>query len=117
MKHDEHLFQCKVVEQLTMMGIPCFSVPNHLLKHGLAESKREIAAGLRKGAPDLIAGGNGKCFWLELKTDIGRQSLEQQAFQRLAPFFGAEYVVVRKMEDLKCVIDQCRADIANKTPK
>lgn len=114
MKHIEHEFQCKVVKYLTENGIPCFSVPNHLLHNGLAETKREIAAGLRKGAPDLIAGNNGRCYWLELKTEVGRQSIEQKAFQQLAPYFGAQYVVVRKMEDLKCVIDQCRADIVNK---
>lgn len=70
------------------------------MKNGLAETKREIAAGFRKGAPDLIAGKNGKCYWLELKTDKGRQSIEQQAFQSIAPKFGAEYRVVRNIGDI-----------------
>lgn len=105
MKHLEHEFQCKVVKYLAENGIPCFSVPNHLLHNGLAESKREIAAGLRKGAPDIIAGNSGRSYWLELKTEVGRQSIEQKAFQQLAPWFGAQYVVVRKLEDLKCVIN------------
>lgn len=110
MKHDEHIFQCKVVEHLTKLGIPCFSVPNHLLHSGLAEAKREIAGGLRKGAPDLIAGINGKTYWLELKTDTGRQSIEQMAFQQLAPVFGATYIVVRKLEDLNDIIREGRGN-------
>ena len=104
MKHLEHDLQIKVVKYLTDNGVPCFSVPNHLLKVGLAEAKREIAGGLRKGAPDLIAGRNGKCYWLELKTTVGRQSEEQKAFQALAPVFGATYVVVRTLDDLKGII-------------
>lgn len=101
--HKEYELQCKVVKYLEKNGIPVFSCPNHLLHSGLAEAKREISAGLRKGAPDLIAGKNGKTYWLELKTDKGRQSIEQMAFQQLAPTFGAVYIVVRKMEDLNAI--------------
>lgn len=100
MKHDEYLLQVDVVSALTKAGIPVFSCPNHLLKNGLAETKREYSAGFRKGAPDLIAGKGGKSYWLELKTDKGRQSIEQQAFQAIAPKFGAEYRVVRSLEDI-----------------
>lgn len=104
MKHDEHQFQCKVVKYLTDNGVPCFSVPNHLLKSGIAEAKREIAGGLRKGSPDLIAGKDGRSYWLELKTTVGRQSEEQKAFQALAPVFGATYIVVRTLDDIKGIV-------------
>lgn len=104
MKHQEHDFQVKVVKYLTDNGVPCFSVPNHLLKVGLAEARREIAGGLRKGAPDLIAGKDGRSYWLELKTTVGRQSEEQKAFASLAPVFGAKYIVVRTLDDLKGII-------------
>lgn len=104
MKHLEHDFQCKVVKFLTENGVPCFSVPNHLLKAGMAEARREIAGGLRKGAPDLIAGKEGRCYWLELKTTVGRQSEEQKAFASLAPVFGAQYIVVRTLDDLKGIV-------------
>lgn len=103
-KHDEHLLQIKIVKYLTEHGVPCFSVPNHLLKTGMAEAKREIAGGLRKGAPDLIVGRDGKCYWLELKTTVGRQSEEQKAFQALAPVFGATYIVVRSLDDIKGIV-------------
>lgn len=101
MKHDEYDLQCEIVEALNKAWVPVFSVPNHLLKNGLAEHKREVKAGFRKGAPDLIAGKDGKSYWLELKTQKGRQSLEQQSFQEIAQNFGAEYRVVRSIEDIK----------------
>lgn len=100
MKHLEYEFQCLVVKELSKAHVPVFCVPNHLLKAGLAEAKREISAGFRKGAPDLIAGKNGKSYWLELKTDKGRQSPEQQSFQAVAETFGAEYRVVRSLSDI-----------------
>lgn len=105
MKHDEFDFQCLVVKALGQAGVPVFSVPNHLMKNGLAELKRESRAGFRKGAPDLIAGKNGKAYWLELKTDKGRQSLEQIAFSQISNVFGAEYRVVRTLEDIKDLIE------------
>ena len=104
MKHQEYIFQVEVVKALSKAGIPCFSVPNHLLKNGVAEGKREISAGLRKGAPDLIAGVNGHSLWLELKTDTGHQSPEQKAFQQISGKFGATYVVLKSLEQLEGII-------------
>jgi len=80
-------------------------VPNHLLKNGVAEGKREISAGLRKGAPDLIAGIQGKSFWFELKTPKGHQSEEQKAFQQISGKFGATYVVLKSLEQLESIIN------------
>lgn len=104
-RHQEYEFQCKVVKALSKSGIPCFSVPNHLLKNGVAEGKREISAGLRKGAPDLIAGINGKSYWFELKTPRGVQSEEQKAFQAIAKKFGATYIVLKSISQLEGVIN------------
>lgn len=108
LRHNEYILQCEIVSALSKAGIPVFSVPNHLLKTGLAEAKREQKAGFRKGAPDLIAGLNGKSYWLELKTDIGRQSIEQQAFQSISSVFGAEYRVVRKIGDINDLLSAKR---------
>lgn len=108
MKFEEYDFQCTVVESLSKAGIPAFSVPNHLLKNGMAELNREYKAGFRKGAPDLIVGINGKSYWLELKTKQGRQSIEQKAFQRIAHEFGAEYRVVRSLEDIADILKNGR---------
>lgn len=106
MKHDEFDFQCLVVSSLERAGVPVFSVPNHLMRNGLAELRREIKAGFRKGAPDLIAGKDGKSYWLELKTPVGKQSAEQVAFSSVARLFGAEYRVVRTLDDIKDLCDE-----------
>lgn len=106
MKHEEYDLQCQVVAALSAAWIPVFSVPNHLLRNGVAELNREVRAGFRKGAPDLIAGKNGKSYWLELKTPKGRQTLEQQAFAEIAPNFGAEYRVVRSLDDIKDLLNE-----------
>ena len=105
MKHDEFDFQCLVVSSLERSGVPVFSVPNHLMRNGLAELRRETKAGFRKGAPDLIAGKDGKSYWLELKTPTGKQSAEQVAFSSVAHLFGAEYRVVRTLDDIKDLCD------------
>lgn len=105
MKHDEFDFQCLVVSALEHAGVPVFSVPNHLMRNGLAELRREMKAGFRKGAPDLIAGKDGKSYWLELKTPVGKQSAEQVAFSSVARLFGAEYRVVRTLDDIKDLCD------------
>lgn len=105
MKHDEFDFQCLVVSSLERAGVPVFSVPNHLMRNGLAELRRETKAGFRKGAPDLIAGKDGKSYWLELKTPTGKQSAEQVAFSSVAHLFGAEYRVVRTLDDVKDLCD------------
>lgn len=100
MKHSEADFQIKLVAELNRRRIPVFAVRNER-NEGMADAIRSQKMGRVKGAPDLIAGKNGRSYWLELKTDKGRQSPEQKCFQALAPLFGAEYLVVRSMDDVK----------------
>lgn len=100
MKHTEADFQKHIVELLRAHKIPVFAVRNER-NEGLADAARSLKMGRVKGAPDLIAGKNGMSYWLELKTDVGRQSPEQMCFQAIAPVFGAKYIVVRTDEDIK----------------
>lgn len=100
MKHLEADFQMRLVAELRRRQIPVFAVRNER-NEGMADAVRSQKMGRAKGAPDLIAGKNGQTYWLELKTDKGRQSPEQRCFQLLAPVFGAKYLVVRTMNDIK----------------
>lgn len=100
MKHAEADFQIALVQMLRERGIPVFAVRNER-NEGMADAMRSERMGRAKGAPDLIAGKDGKSYWLELKTKTGKQSLEQQCFQDLAPLFGAKYLVVRSFDDVK----------------
>lgn len=100
MKHAEADFQIALVQLLRENGVPVFAVRNER-NEGMADAMRSERMGRAKGAPDLIAGKNGKSYWLELKTKTGRQSMEQKCFEELAPSFGAKYLVVRSFDDIK----------------
>lgn len=104
MKHKEADLQKRLVALLRANGIPVFAVRNER-NEGMADAIRSQQMGRTKGAPDLIAGKDGVSYWLELKTDKGRQSAEQRCFQNLAPTFGAKYIVVRSEEDIKELLD------------
>ncbi len=41
------------------------------------------------------------CSFIELKSDKGKQRLEQGAFQKLVEAQGAEYYIVRSVEELE----------------
>ena len=100
MKHAEADFQIALVQMLRENGIPVFAVRNER-NEGMADAMRSERMGRAKGAPDLIAGKDGKSYWLELKTKTGKQSMEQKCFEDLAPSFGAKYIVVRSFDDVK----------------
>lgn len=42
----------------------------------------------------------GRRLEIELKTEIGRQSSEQQSFQAMIQKFGGSYVLARSVEDV-----------------
>ena len=53
-----------------------------------------------KGVPDLIVIKDGFFIGLEVK-DKGAQSVDQKAFQALCKENGAEYYVVRSIDDVR----------------
>ena len=57
--------------------------------------------GYVKGQPDLIVLKNGKFWLLELKSEKGKQSIEQIEYQKLCEVNGIDYIVIRNLEDLK----------------
>ncbi len=57
--------------------------------------------GYIKGQPDMIAMKNGKVYCLELKSENGKQSKEQKAYQEMCAKNNIPYIVVRNLEDLR----------------
>lgn len=53
------------------------------------------------GAADLLGLCNGRFLAVEIKTPIGRQSNEQQTFQRLVEMRGGIYKVLRSVEEAR----------------
>lgn len=47
---------------------------------------------------------NGVTLWLEVKTEKGRQSKHQIAFENIVKEFGGKYFVVRNVEDVEEII-------------
>ena len=85
-----------------------FAVPN-----GGGRSRVEAsimkAEGVTPGVADLlllVPRGDYACLCVEMKTDKGRQSPEQKAWQQLAEKAGNQYVVCRSFEDFQKTINE-----------
>ena len=107
-KHDEYKLQVEVVKYLRANGWVVISIPNER-NLGVADALRMRAAGLTKGAPDLIAFKpadkpyhTAEPWWFELKTEKGKRSREQECMEALADYLCINYKIIRKLEDLPC---------------
>ena len=65
---------------------------------------RRLPVGAKKGIPDIWVIMNGHTIGLEVKTSTGRQSKEQKEIEERFKKNGAEYYVVRSLEDVKRII-------------
>jgi len=75
-----------------------FSVPN-----GGTRNKREAmllkSTGVVAGVSDLIIVRKNEIIFVEVKTDIGKQSDKQKDFQSIVEKLGFKYILVRSLED------------------
>ena len=80
-----------------------FAVPNGGLrtKH---EAMKLKATGTLSGVSDLIVIKPNKAIFVEVKTDIGRQSEDQKKFEEIVKNLGFEYHLVRSLQDFKKII-------------
>lgn len=69
---------------------------------------RTFRYGLAKGAADLVGiltinnptlPSFGLSIWIEVKSDVGRQSDDQKLFEQLVTRRGAVYILARSVED------------------
>lgn len=65
------------------------------------------------GAPDIIAIFRGRFIGLECKTETGRQSDQQRAFQRACEQAGGIYAIVRSAPDALEIIACVAAEAAD----
>jgi hypothetical protein len=75
-----------------------FAVPNGGLrsKH---EAMKLKSTGVVAGVSDLIVLMPNKCIFVEVKTDIGRQSDKQKDFEEIVKALNFDYHLVRSLED------------------
>lgn len=104
----EHLFQQQVIQYLHMFNIFVFETDVMDGLKFLSTQPQRLAyinyhkqLGYVKGQPDLVAVSNNKVFFIELKTDKGRQSKEQKEVEQEIKNRGVDYIVVRSLDDLQ----------------
>lgn len=78
------------------------SIPNEQLYSGpkaAIAGARLNAMGRRKGVPDLLLiNERGECLYLELKTEKGRLSKEQQAFKGLCVVHNTRHATCNNID-------------------
>lgn len=77
---------------------------NNTVYDPIGKRFRSLAKGQKKGFPDILVLFHGKCIGIEVKTDTGRQSKEQKEIEKRFKENGAEYYVVRSVNDVICAL-------------
>jgi len=105
MKCDEAKIQAEIVKAYQAAGVFIFSVPNEAAAGNAVRQGQLITMGLKPGVSDLVAfiPGRGVTF-IEVKTPTGKQSPAQTRFEERCKDFGAEYHLVRSVDDAMALI-------------
>lgn len=81
-----------------------FAVPNGGTRNPM-EAQSLKASGVRAGVADLILLlPGGRAVFIELKTDIGKQSEHQKGFEGIVNKLGFEYYLCRNLEEFKKLV-------------
>jgi len=80
-----------------------FAVPNGGTRN-IIEAKKLKSTGTMPGVSDLIVVLDSKVLFIELKTDIGKQSDAQKIFETKITNLNHEYILIRNEEEFKTSI-------------
>lgn len=98
----EHRIQVSLIEYLTITAKPeifYFAVPNGGLRN-VRVAQRMKAEGLKPGVSDMcFLLPEGKCGWLELKTQTGRLSDHQMGFKARCEKLGHLWAMARSVDE------------------
>lgn len=109
MKESE--IQRQIVDYLSMSArrerLVFFSVPNEGTIAGFSANRGKAFAivnalknmGMTPGVADLVICKAGRVFMLEIKTDKGRQSVTQKAFEQACRNAEIPYNIVRSLDE------------------
>jgi len=98
MKHEEHKIQCAIIQYLRLHKIFCFAIPNGG-KRDAREGARLKREGVLAGVADIEVWANKKTYFIEVKTEKGRQTHAQKDFQAKAATYGHMYCVWRSLDE------------------
>ena len=79
-----------------------FSVPNEFARSEAEEAKK---MGMLKGVSDLIVVKPDQIFFIEFKSDIGTQTVEQKRFEAKVRKNGFNYYIIRDFNTFKNVVN------------
>ena len=97
MKHEEHKIQCAIIQYLRLSKVFCFAIPNGG-KRDKREGARLKSEGVLPGVADIEMWSNNKTYFIEVKTEKGRQTTEQKDFERICVAHGHEYKIWRSID-------------------
>ena len=105
MKHEEDNIQIEIVNFVRAYYPKAiiYAVPNGG-KRNAREAARLKRQGVMAGVADLHLIYKGVIYFIEVKTDKGRQSDYQKEFQTLVEAQGFKYVIARSVNDITKLI-------------
>jgi len=104
--NEEAHIQIQIVKLLQKNKIFFHSCPNELGGSNKIRTMQMKSLGLRAGAADLIVFHPPKTVtYVEVKTQIGKQSKAQLHFEQMCKDHGLKYILVRSVEDVKKAFD------------
>ena len=111
MRIEEHRIQRQIVEYLLLNKVEVFAIPNggHRDVATAMVLKRE---GVRRGIADLVIFGKNKTYFIEVKTEKGKQSEYQKMFEAIVKKTNVcEYMIWRSLYDAESFVLSHKADI------
>ena len=114
MNHIESKIQSEICKRLQDEGIFFHSVPNEAAGRDKIRQSLMVSMGLRKGVGDLIvwlpvSKNEIKISYIEIKSEKGKQSEQQIAFENLCNYYKVPYMVVRSVEEIDELIGKIKA--------
>lgn len=98
LKPEERL-SLQVCNLLNIRGVYYFHVPNEGKRHWGAVRTFRVNGG-KAGVADLVLLlKGGRCVFVELKADKGKQSVAQLKFENRVKVLGFEYYIWRSVDD------------------
>lgn len=98
----EHKLQSRFMDYLTVAArrdLFWFAVPNAGLR-SLRVGAMMKAEGLKPGVADIcFMLPDGKCAWLEMKTESGRLSPHQEGFKHRCAMLGHPWAMARSLDE------------------
>jgi hypothetical protein len=82
-----------------------FAVPNGGLR-SKSEAMTLKATGVVAGVSDMIIISPNKIFFIEVKTETGKQSPDQKDFEQKVKSMGYDYFLVRSLDQFKAIINE-----------